>query len=262
MKPRSLKRHANIPLYAQIRDDLVARIAAGELQPGDQLPSEPDLVRTYRVGRPTVRQAIDLLRREGVAVTVRGSGTFVAQDSQRISLLDFDGLSSSLRARSIEFRDEVLGSMDHADPPLEVLSLNEPGPKGWWAVHRLRALVKGQKEQPFCVETDAFNLEHCPEAAELFDESGSATAVLEDGYGFAIARCDVASRAVHAGDIGAMNGTGDVASLLSVAPDTPLLVMERMNWSLTNDAIHVARFAVRTDLVPIVERFVNPTTNT
>lgn len=253
MKPRSVKRHAAVPLYVQIRDDVVARIHDGEFQAGDRLPSEPELSRTYRVGRPTVRQAIDLLRREGVAVTVRGSGTFVASDTRRISLLDFDGLTNSLRARAIDFRDTVLTSDVHAEPPLEVLSVDDPGDKGWWVVRRLRSLVEDGEEKPFCVETDAFNLAHCPDAADLFDGSGSATAVLEDGYGFAIARCDAASWAVTAADL------AEASERLGVAPSAPLLAMERLNWSLTNDPIHIARFVVRTELVPIVERIVNPT---
>lgn len=253
MKPRSVKRHATVPLYVQIRDDVVARIHDGEFQPGDRLPSEPELSRTYRVGRPTVRQAIDLMRREGAAVTVRGSGTFVAHDTRRISLLSFDGLTSSLRARAIEFRDTVLTSEVYPEPPLEVLTVDEPGEKGWWVVRRLRSLVEDGKERPFCVETDAFNLVLCPDAADLFDGSGSATAVLEDGYGFAIARCDAASRAVQAGN------DPDVPDLLDVSPASPLLAMERLNWSLTNDPVHIARFLVRTELVPIVERIVNPT---
>lgn len=254
MRP-GVKRHGVLPLYVQLRDDVVTRIEAGEFQPGDRLPSEPELTRVYGVGRPTVRQAIDLLRRQGVVVTVRGSGTFVSHDTQRISLLGFDGLSGSLRARGIEFRDRVLSSEVQPAPPLDVLGpaeLAEPAEVGWWVVRRLRSLVQGNGEQPFCVEADGFNLAHCPDAAELFEQSGSATAVLEDGYGFAIARCDAASRAVGAGEAG-------VAGLLRVDTASPLLAMERLNWSLTDDAVHVAQFVVRTDLVPIVERLVNPT---
>jgi GntR family transcriptional regulator len=252
VKLRSLRRHATTPLYVQIRDDIVARIRDRDLQPGERVPSEPELVRSYGVGRPTVRQAIDMLRREGLVVTVRGSGTFVAHDSRRISLLGFDGLSNSLRARNIDFHDTVLDSDVYSEPPLDVLSLHEPGTKGWWAVRRLRVLVNNGDKQPLCVETDAFNLEHCPDAAELFTESGSATAVLEDGYGYAIARCDAASRAVNARDSGTVK-------LLGIPPTTPLLAMERLNWSPTGDPIHIARFVIRTDLVPVVERLVNPT---
>lgn len=245
---RRLKRHSFVPLYLQIRDDIVDQIRKSELPPGTRLPSEPEMTRAYGVGRPTVRQAIDALRREGLVATVRGSGTFVAQDVNRISLLGFDGLTKSLRARGMEPVDQII-SADLALPPLDVLEVDSP-PEGWWVVERVRSLPGNDGDQPFCVETDAFNLAHCPDAAELFERSGSASAVLDDGHGFAIARCDVATRAEKASKMG-------VASSLQVAPGHPVLVMERLNWSLTQEPIHAVRFVVLTNRVPIVEGLVN-----
>lgn len=245
-----LKRHSAVPLYLQIHDDITARIESGELAPGSRLPSEPEMTREYGVGRPTVRQAIDRLRRAGIVATVRGSGTFVANDPSQISLLGFDGLTRSLRARGVESVDEIIGA-DDGPPPLEVLT-PPPSTAGWWTVQRLRSLPSADGEHTFCVETDSFNLDHCPEAAALFDETRSASAVLDEGYGFAIARCDVATRALTADQLG-------LAGLLATADTFPLLVMERLNWSASNEAIHAVRFVVRTDRVPIVERIVNPT---
>src|SRR6476659_2106367 len=54
------------PRHEQIAGDLRARIARGELAPGDTLPSEHDLMREYSVSRGTVRQARAALSSEGV----------------------------------------------------------------------------------------------------------------------------------------------------------------------------------------------------
>ena len=61
-----------LPLYRQLADVLLARIREGEYPSGIRIPSEPELARTFRIGRPTVRQATDLLVRPS------GSRTFSA----------------------------------------------------------------------------------------------------------------------------------------------------------------------------------------
>jgi DNA-binding transcriptional MocR family regulator len=57
---------ADRPVYKQIADQLRAAIATGVLGPGEQVPSEHDLVAEYGVARGTARQAIMLLRNEGL----------------------------------------------------------------------------------------------------------------------------------------------------------------------------------------------------
>jgi GntR family transcriptional regulator len=67
------------PPYRQIAAWLRARIEAGEFRPGeDPLPSEKDLVQLFGVARDTARRAVQLLRDEGLVVTVPQRGTYVA----------------------------------------------------------------------------------------------------------------------------------------------------------------------------------------
>src|SRR5579871_1502447 len=65
-------------LVARTREDLVRRIRLGEFKPGQQLPSEPDLARSYDVSRVTVREALKGLQQEHLVFIVHGRGTFVA----------------------------------------------------------------------------------------------------------------------------------------------------------------------------------------
>ena len=67
------------PLYHQIADQLRARIASGIYPLDSRLPTENALAEQLEVSRPTVRQALDLLAREGLVMRVKGSGTFVSQ---------------------------------------------------------------------------------------------------------------------------------------------------------------------------------------
>jgi DNA-binding GntR family transcriptional regulator len=64
--------------YVQIADDIAARIASGELQPGARLLSERALADYYGRSYQTVRRAMDVLRERELIVTIHGRGTFVA----------------------------------------------------------------------------------------------------------------------------------------------------------------------------------------
>lgn len=64
--------------YAQIADDLEARIRAGEYpDPDKPLPSYAQLADLYGVSRSTAQQAVRILRERGVVVGVLGRGLFV-----------------------------------------------------------------------------------------------------------------------------------------------------------------------------------------
>lgn len=67
------------PAYLQIADDIRSQILEGTLQADDQLPSEPGLMADYGVSRIVVRQALDVLRAEGLIVKQQGRGSFVRQ---------------------------------------------------------------------------------------------------------------------------------------------------------------------------------------
>lgn len=64
-------------LYRQIYQTLKADIQSGRYAPGSQLPTESELVARFGVSRVTVRQALDLLQREGLIVRIPAKGTFV-----------------------------------------------------------------------------------------------------------------------------------------------------------------------------------------
>lgn len=65
------------PAYQQIADDIRQRILDGELQAGDKLPTESDLMAEYGVSRIVVRNATNVLQSEGLIKKQQGSGTFV-----------------------------------------------------------------------------------------------------------------------------------------------------------------------------------------
>src|ERR1700730_4512686 len=65
------------PPYLQIADDLTRKISAGELGPGDRLPSSRDMMAEYGVASMTVHLAINTLRERGLIVSSPGRGVYV-----------------------------------------------------------------------------------------------------------------------------------------------------------------------------------------
>ena len=79
----SLSLDSDIPLYSQLVSIVKRNITAGTLAPGELLPSESELCKTFDISRSTVRQAIGYLEGEGLVVRKQGRGTFVAEPKMR-----------------------------------------------------------------------------------------------------------------------------------------------------------------------------------
>lgn len=69
---------SRVPIYMQIRDQVVLGIASGELAPGEKLPTIRALAEQSGVNMMTVNKAYGLLKREGYITTDRRGGTVVA----------------------------------------------------------------------------------------------------------------------------------------------------------------------------------------
>lgn len=67
-------------LYQRIAGDLRSEIHAGTLKPGDQLPTEQDLMEKYQASRTPVRQALATLANEGLTESATSRGTLVRQN--------------------------------------------------------------------------------------------------------------------------------------------------------------------------------------
>ena len=113
-----LDKHSSIPLYAQLREQIVEYIQDGVYAPGDKIPSEMEYCRELDLSRPTVRQAISELVADGVLVIEKGKGTFVAEEPERFRINHFDALSFSF-----------LNFNTYEGVGLKPIKLIEPDPK-------------------------------------------------------------------------------------------------------------------------------------
>ncbi len=102
-----LDRQSPLPLWAQLLDDLRARIAAREFE--ERFPTDEELVREYGVSRQTARQAVGELERSGTVERQRGRGSFLRRPtSLEQSLVGFYSLAHSITAGGLDERSVVL----------------------------------------------------------------------------------------------------------------------------------------------------------
>ena len=72
-----LREDSGIPVYQQVRDQIVICISEGRLQPGQKLPTVRSLAQVIGINSMTVNRAYQLLRDEGYILTDRRNGAWV-----------------------------------------------------------------------------------------------------------------------------------------------------------------------------------------
>ncbi len=106
-----LNSQSPIPLYHQLAEILQDRIRSGTYGPGEMIPSEIGLAKQYGIGRPTVRQAMNILVQKGLIQRKRGAGTFVKKPSPRIDLFSLAGTSQAFETRGIPIETRIITPM-------------------------------------------------------------------------------------------------------------------------------------------------------
>jgi GntR family transcriptional regulator len=104
----AIDRASVLPFYHQLKQILLGHIEQRGLQPGDRLPGDHELCRTYGVSRTVVRQSLSELETEGVLERIKGKGTFVAPRKTAEGLVQsLTGLYEDVAARGGRLRSEV-----------------------------------------------------------------------------------------------------------------------------------------------------------
>jgi AcrR family transcriptional regulator len=157
-----------VPPYRRIVADVRQRIEAGELRPGDRVPSARAITRQWGVAIATAIKAHAALREEGLTVARPGVGTVVAGPRPRrdhdlsrerivataVAIADADGLAElSMRRiataldvatmslyRHVQSRDDLLLAM--IDAAIGELRLPTRRPTGWRASLQLCARLE------------------------------------------------------------------------------------------------------------------------
>uniref|UniRef100_UPI00405777AB GntR family transcriptional regulator n=1 Tax=Agathobacter sp. TaxID=2021311 RepID=UPI00405777AB len=75
----AINEYSDVPIYIQIRNQIVLGISDGRLEPGEQLPTVRGLAEEMGVNSMTVNKAYQLLKQEGYIYTDRRNGAKVRE---------------------------------------------------------------------------------------------------------------------------------------------------------------------------------------
>jgi GntR family transcriptional regulator len=212
-------------LVKRVADALRGQIASGQLKPGARLISEVALARSLEISRPTLREAMRILAREGLLVIKHGVGAFVA-DEQRLIWGRLDSMRSFtdlIRSVGGAPGDSHL-KIELAPAPEDVAeALDIPPRTPVGLVTRVR-LIDGA---PLAIANEYVLLIKPEEdfARLKTFRGGSLYNFLRDRCGVTLARSSVVIAAVPA--------DAQRAKLLKVPRRTPLLLLREPHYDLS-----------------------------
>ncbi len=121
--PLSGPRKATPFLYKQLIQTLEDRVRRGELQVGDLVPSENQLIKEFQVSRVTVRKALLELEQRGIVTRLHGKGTYI-NSSTVPQLLQAEArtIVETFEVAGVDLDVEIL-SLEHVDPPSHVAAV-------------------------------------------------------------------------------------------------------------------------------------------
>ncbi len=226
-----------IPKYFQLANILREKIQNGEFEPQDAIPSERQLEEQYNLSRPTIRQAIDLLERQGFLYRIHGKGTFVSPPKLQKGMLELTSFSEDMRNRGLEPGQQILdfGYVLPNTKIVQQLGLSGTDIK----VLRIRRIRLGN-EEPIGLQDSYLVLNPGQTITrEEIEREGSIYAILQDKFGLFPTEADETLEVTLA--------TPEEAELLQIPVGSPLLLNERTLWSQDRKAIEFVSILYRGD---------------
>ena len=226
-----------IPKYYQLANILRQQIENGDFQPYDAIPSERQLEQRYNLSRPTIRQAIDLLSRQGYLFRVHGKGTFVSPPKLQKGILELTSFSEDMRKRGLKPGQRIL-EFGYVKPDSKIRQQLEI-PDIEKKVLRIKRLRYGD-EEPMGLQDSFLALDSAQTITrEEIEEKGSIYVILQEKFGIYPTEADETLEVTLA--------THEEAELLNIKEGSPLLLNERTLWSQDRKAIEFVRILYRGD---------------
>ncbi len=225
------------PRYYQLANILRERITSGELPPQRPIPSERQMEEIYSVSRTTIRQALDLLERQGYVYREHGRGTFVSPQKLQKPISELTSFSEDMKRRGIEPGQKIL-EIGLAVPPEKVcrhLELSHPHPP-ILRIHRLR-LGDGT---PMGLQTSYYVMPDGNDiSVEELESYGSIYRLLQEKFHIIPTEADETLEVALA--------TPAEAALLQIKAGSPLLLSERITYSQNRRVFEFVKILYRGD---------------
>jgi GntR family transcriptional regulator len=224
-----------MPLYVQIAEGLLDQIESGELPPGSRLPSERELSARLGVNRMTLRQALDVVSRQGLLDRRQGDGTYISEPKIERDANRLVPFTKGMRRQGYTTGAQVIMLEQRLASISVAAHLKLPVSTPVYYGHRLRCL----NQIPVMLEKFALPVSRFPNLETQDLNHRSLYEVMEVEYGIVINRARQSLEAVPA--------TAYEAEWLAVEPGAPLMLEERVGLDATSQPVEYAKDLYRGD---------------
>jgi GntR family transcriptional regulator len=235
--PEHINPNDFMPRYYQLAQILREQILAGKVKANHPIPSERELEQIYGVSRTTIRQAIDLLIRQGFLYRAHGRGTFVSPQKLQKGISELTSFSEDMKQRGLVPGQKIL-EIGYVQPTDQVRAHLEL-PVTCGQVLRIERLRLGD-DVPMGLQTSFYML---PEGQtitrEELEEYGSIYKMLQEKFHLIPTEADETLEVTLA--------TPHEATLLQVASGSPLLLSERTTYSQYRRVVEFVKILYRGD---------------
>ena len=218
------------PLYQQIKALITRSLQAGEWKPGEMIPSEVELAARFKVSQGTVRKAIDELAGENLVIRRQGKGTFVATHHE-----------ARAQFRFLRLAADSGDTHAPANRIIEVRRLRAPAETA-----RLLDLKSGDAVI-FIKRVQSFDgaptvLDELWLPGLLFKGLTAERLIAYRGPMYGLFETEFGTRMIRATEqVRAIAASPEVADLLGIPFETPLLSVERVSYSYDDRPVEVRR---------------------
>ena len=228
-----------LPRYYQLANILREQIANGKLEAHDPIPSERQLEEIYSVSRTTIRQAIDLLVRQGFLFREHGRGTFVSPQKLQKGISELTSFTEDMKQRGLVPGQKIL-EIGYIQPPEKVRQhLELAASLETDQVLRIERLRLGDGV-PMGLQTSFYTLPDGQTITrEELEEVGSIYRILQEKFHLIPTEADETLEVTLA--------TPREASLLQIEAGSPLLLSERTTYSQYRRVIEFVKILYRGD---------------
>jgi GntR family transcriptional regulator len=217
-----------IPIYYQIKQEILKKITGGEVKPGDRIESEEKLAKRYEISRMTARHAVTQLVNEGYLYRVHGKGTFVCKPRVEKSVATLTGFADDMKKKGFESHSDVISltKMIPNDDILETLNL-KPNDEVYCLI-RVRYANKVEMSYQECyLPADMF-----PEIDRYDFSNHGLYETINDKYEI---------EPLHANQrMEARTATGKIAEYLHVDDGSPIFFVERITYEENQKPMELA----------------------
>lgn len=224
--------------YLGVRNDIAGRIAAGDLKPGDRLPSERRLQDEVGMARGTVRAGLFQLEAEGVLYRRDRSGWYVSPLPVIYDPTRWEGFTSYVEAQGRNPTTETISAEPIVADPLLAKVFSRPTGAALFMIGR-RRYVDGRA---VLVERIVVDAALAPDLLRFSFEQ-SLTSILKSEYGLSVVRNQVSMQPCAL--------TGYEAEALRLKPGLPGLAVQRTSYDAQGRVVEFDHEYWRHDAVRI-----------